>query len=270
MTTPDPDTLSRLLTRGRAMVRDLCKREGEPGWRRWTMSIPARPDHDPDLVIAAALAAGEEAVAELARVKGERDRLRDLVRHQRGELHDAGLITDEEYAALAADHGAVKRLEGYDEIRRQRDEAVDERDALYRDYDAAYRAMAEVNPCAGHPTEPSPATLADAVRRLATERDAIALELARLRDENERLKETMEKVRRSVERARDLIGPVPPTHLTKCARDHLDDALSALASDERGEAPGAVHEAHCSARKGPPGGIECDCTPRAARSEATS
>jgi hypothetical protein len=44
-------------------------------------------------------------------------RLRDLVRHQRGPLHGAGLITDEEYAALAEDHGAVARLEGYDALR---------------------------------------------------------------------------------------------------------------------------------------------------------
>ena len=43
-------------------------------------------------------------------------RLHDLVRHQRGPLHDAGLITDAEYAALAGDHGAVTRLEGYDAL----------------------------------------------------------------------------------------------------------------------------------------------------------
>jgi hypothetical protein len=41
-------------------------------------------------------------------------RLWDLVRYQRRELHVAELITDEECAALAADHGAVARLEDYD------------------------------------------------------------------------------------------------------------------------------------------------------------
>jgi len=48
-------------------------------------------------------------------------RLWDLVRHQRAELHDEDLITDEEYAALAFDHGAVGRLESYDELRADRD-----------------------------------------------------------------------------------------------------------------------------------------------------
>lgn len=44
-------------------------------------------------------------------------RMRDLVRQQRAELHQADLITDEEYAELCSDAGAVARLESYDEIR---------------------------------------------------------------------------------------------------------------------------------------------------------
>jgi hypothetical protein len=58
-------------------------------------------------------------VERCAEVESEAHRLRDLVRHQRGPLHDADLITDEEYAALAADAGAVARLLGYDEMRRE-------------------------------------------------------------------------------------------------------------------------------------------------------
>lgn len=54
---------------------------------------------------------------ERAAMVREVERLRDLVRHQRGALYDAGLVTDEEYAALAADTGAVARLEGYDRLR---------------------------------------------------------------------------------------------------------------------------------------------------------
>lgn len=50
------------------MVADLCKRQGEPGWRRWEMSIPARPGHDPDLVIGAALDAGDALLAEVDRL----------------------------------------------------------------------------------------------------------------------------------------------------------------------------------------------------------
>ncbi len=49
----------------------------------------------------------------------EVERLRDLVRHQRGPLFDAGLLTNEEYASLAADHGAVDRLETYDDLRKE-------------------------------------------------------------------------------------------------------------------------------------------------------
>lgn len=43
-------------------------------------------------------------------------RLVDLVRHQREELHEVGLLTDDEYAALASEPGSVERLSSYDEM----------------------------------------------------------------------------------------------------------------------------------------------------------
>ncbi len=49
----------------------------------------------------------------------EAQRLRDLVRHQRSDLHIANLITDEEYVALVSDHGAVARLNSYNDVRRR-------------------------------------------------------------------------------------------------------------------------------------------------------
>lgn len=45
-------------------------------------------------------------------------RMWDLVRYMRSELHTANLITDVEYALLAEDHAAVKRLEDYDALRK--------------------------------------------------------------------------------------------------------------------------------------------------------
>lgn len=44
------------------------------------------------------------------------ERLFDLVRWARSELHEAKLITDEEYAMLVREKGSVKRLESYDEL----------------------------------------------------------------------------------------------------------------------------------------------------------
>ena len=49
--------------------------------------------------------------------KGLHQRLWDLVRYQRSDLHTAGLITNEEYMLLAEDHAAVARLEDYDQLR---------------------------------------------------------------------------------------------------------------------------------------------------------
>jgi hypothetical protein len=46
----------------------------------------------------------------------DHQRLWDLVRYERAELHDLDLITDAEYALLAEDHPAVARLEEYDHL----------------------------------------------------------------------------------------------------------------------------------------------------------
>lgn len=46
-----PET-ARLVDQARQIILELCE-----GKRRWTMSIPARVDHDPDLVISRALVA---------------------------------------------------------------------------------------------------------------------------------------------------------------------------------------------------------------------
>lgn len=54
---------------------------------------------------------------DLTSLRADHQRLLDLVRSQRGELYEAMLITDEEYAAFASDHAAVAWLEWYDEIR---------------------------------------------------------------------------------------------------------------------------------------------------------
>lgn len=44
----------------------------------------------------------------------DKQRLWDLVRYYRRQFHEAGLITDNEYAELAQDHGAVVSLETWD------------------------------------------------------------------------------------------------------------------------------------------------------------
>lgn len=61
------------------MIGNLCKRRDEAGSREWVMSIPARPDYDPDLVIAAALDAVPELLREIDRLRADRDRDTTLV-----------------------------------------------------------------------------------------------------------------------------------------------------------------------------------------------
>lgn len=57
-----------------AMVHLLCH-----GDRKWTMSVPARPDHDPDLVIIAGLSAAEN---EITRLAAEVERLREALKRE--------------------------------------------------------------------------------------------------------------------------------------------------------------------------------------------
>lgn len=49
-------------------------------------------------------------------------RMQDMVRHCRADLHRDGLLDEVEYAALCADPGAVARLEDYDGVRREREQ----------------------------------------------------------------------------------------------------------------------------------------------------
>jgi len=72
-----------------------------------------------------------EAALQAANERAER--MQDLVRYQRGELFEAGLITHEEFAALVADSEGgkrVARLEGYDATRKQLSDALSEAQRL--------------------------------------------------------------------------------------------------------------------------------------------
>ena len=54
------------------MVVSLCKPRGSPGSREWIMTIPARPDYDPDLVIGRALRVARQ---EILRLRGREDEI---------------------------------------------------------------------------------------------------------------------------------------------------------------------------------------------------
>jgi len=60
----DLDKLRENIEAGHAAIHELCS-----GKRRWTMSIPAEPDRDQDLVLTRALEAGTQAIDRLQRVE---------------------------------------------------------------------------------------------------------------------------------------------------------------------------------------------------------
>lgn len=57
-------TNAEKLEKAHAMVSALCKRRGDPDAREWLMSIPARPNYDPDLVIGEGLRVGDRLLTE--------------------------------------------------------------------------------------------------------------------------------------------------------------------------------------------------------------
>ena len=57
--TPRTDVAGKIAA-AKSIVHELCQRQ-----RSWTMSIPARPDYDPDLVIMDALEAAERELSDL-------------------------------------------------------------------------------------------------------------------------------------------------------------------------------------------------------------
>lgn len=58
-------------------------------------------------------------------------RLWDLVRYMRSELHEKQLVTDDEYFELAKDHAAVARLEQDDVDRRMEKHLLEKEDSTY-------------------------------------------------------------------------------------------------------------------------------------------
>jgi hypothetical protein len=79
------------------------------GRERWTMSVPARPDADPDLVIGGALSAAKSAIEALQARAEAAERERDeMFRGFVGHVY----VTNEEYDRLIAAEARFARLEG--------------------------------------------------------------------------------------------------------------------------------------------------------------
>ena len=61
--------IEALEARASKMVHDLCRSRADAQHREWLMSIPARPDYDPDLVIGAALCRIPHLIAHIRALK---------------------------------------------------------------------------------------------------------------------------------------------------------------------------------------------------------
>lgn len=65
-TTIELRSVATRLKAARKMIRDLCRRRDDPERRDWTLSIPAQPFYDPDIVISDSLNDIPRLVAALA------------------------------------------------------------------------------------------------------------------------------------------------------------------------------------------------------------
>jgi len=62
----DLEALKADYEKARQTISDLCHQR-----KRWIMSIPARPDYDPDLLIGAAIGHGKTLIDEVERLRWE-------------------------------------------------------------------------------------------------------------------------------------------------------------------------------------------------------
>ena len=65
---PEEREAHEKLTKAHELVVALCAPRGTRGAREWIMSIPARPDYDPDIVIGEAIRLGMDLLLKVARI----------------------------------------------------------------------------------------------------------------------------------------------------------------------------------------------------------
>ena len=73
----------QMIRRAEKVLDELCE-----GKREWTMSVPARPDHDPDLIVGEAL---YRARLEIERLRNMEDASREVIRALKAKLAKTGV-----------------------------------------------------------------------------------------------------------------------------------------------------------------------------------
>ena len=97
LTNQDLESIKTRLRKACKMVHDLCLPLGYENARRWEMSIPARPDSDPDLVIHASL-------DDLKRLLGQVERLMKIFPTR----NDGDGVTQEDWDQLQQENSRLR------------------------------------------------------------------------------------------------------------------------------------------------------------------